>query len=132
MAKKHLRCDRHELVALQIVRDYTRPASYNRPGGFFHRDAVMWKPPKHWKAESASADGIRRIHIGEVTRPLLFGFFRMSDDRITIETTDGRQFSFLRSQEKEYFDEYRRELAAFARENNVTFSDTAPSAAGGR
>lgn len=134
MAKRHLTVYERELAAMHVVRLDGGYAAFNmmrglggnvnltRPGGFMHRDSILWRPPKLWKEEPLEAKDIRRISVLP-TRTKKLKIFSYADELLRIETGDGRVFDYLKSEEWMYFDEYKRELEKFARENNITFAD---------
>ena len=132
--RKHLTIYERELAAMRLDSREGGYATYHmmkglagnsgfvRAGGFDNRSAVMFKPPKLWKEEPLAARDIRRISILP-TRTKKLKVFSFADELIRIEATDGRVFDYLRSEEWRHFDEYRRGLKRFARENGVTFVD---------
>lgn len=134
MMKKHLTVYERELAAMRVVSLDGGYATFNmikglpghesniRAGGFSQRSAVMWKPPKLWKEEPLAVGDIRRISVSP-TRTKKLKIFSFADELIRIEATDGRVFDYLLSEEGRLFNDYRRELEKFAKENNVTFAD---------
>lgn len=97
MAKDHLICDRTEIIATLLMGN-------------------------RWANVSARADRIRRIQFDfiDVRR---FIFLKSRDERISVEVSGGAPITFLRSAEKQFFDEYKTRLAKFAKDNNITFAD---------
>lgn len=96
MAKDHLIMDKTEIIATLLLGN-------------------------QWRNVSARADRITRIQFDHITTRK-FIFFKVKDEQITI-TTNPMPIVFRRSQEKQFFDEYKERLTKFAKDNNITFAD---------
>lgn len=120
MAKRHLMVDRTELVAQQLGNNYWR-AEIDRQA-MRDKNVMTYYHNQSWRTVPVKAEEIRRITVMPV-RTKVLRIFSFADEKIVIERFDGQQLFFLRSQEGKFFDEYRRELERFARENSITFSD---------
>ena len=77
---------------------------------------------KRWTSHNLTYDEINRIQFGTDQVRTLFGKKLTRSIRI-FSSRLGEPATYLESKHKEYFDEYREKLAAFANDNRISFQD---------
>ena len=78
---------------------------------------------KKFLNHNLTAKDIIRIQFDKTTSKLL-GFIKSEDETITVASSKlSAPIVYKRSENKKHFDDYKRELEKFAKENYVTFTD---------
>lgn len=87
-------------------------------------EIVFMVPTKSSMARyNLSAKDINRIQFDKSTVNIL-GFIKSESETITVVSGKaGTPIVYKKSQNKKFFDKYKRELEKFAKDNNVTFAD---------
>ncbi len=87
-------------------------------------EIVLLVPAKNkMKRYNLAAGDVNRIQFDKSANKIL-GFIKSETETITVTSGKvGTPMVYKKNQNKKYFDEYKRELERFAKDNYVTFAD---------
>jgi len=98
MAKNHLVCDKTEIIVTVLMGN-------------------------QWRNVSITADKIRRIQFDRC-KERAFLFKTVDSEKISIEYSPSpAPIVIFKQKEKKYFDDYKKQLEKFAKNNHLTFVD---------